>query len=148
MPTRSRGSTDGNVGSKELKTGIASAAALALVIVIVIVVVIVIAVAAPAAAAPAAGPPVAVPPVAVPSDCDNFFGQRCVVDLATGVHMSYFDLGSAAGETLIMLHTDTTSAVEWAWTANALLSLNPALHVYALDQRGAGLTDLPNTARC
>jgi pimeloyl-ACP methyl ester carboxylesterase len=82
------------------------------------------------------------------SDCDNFFGQRCRIDLSTGVHMSYFELGSPAGETLILLHTDTTSAVEWAWTAAALLSRDSDLHVYALDQRGAGETDLPNTARC
>ena len=82
------------------------------------------------------------------SDCDNFFGQRCLIDLRTGVHMSYFELGPAAGEPLIMLHTDTTSAVEWAWTANALVALNPGLHVYALDQRGAGATDLPATPEC
>jgi pimeloyl-ACP methyl ester carboxylesterase len=82
------------------------------------------------------------------SECDNFFGQRCVVNLATGVRMSYFDLGPAGAETLILLHTDTTSAVEWAWTAHALLSMNPGLHLYALDQRGAGSTGLPDTARC
>ena len=62
--------------------------------------------------------------------------------------MSYFDLGPADGESAIFLHTDTTSALEWAWTADALLSMDPNLHVYALDQRGAGATDLPNTARC
>src|ERR1700722_2197903 len=82
------------------------------------------------------------------ADCDNFFGQHCRIDLWTGVHMSYFELGPPAGETLIMLHTDTTGAVEWAWTVNALLRLDPNLHVYALDQRGAGATDLPNTQRC
>jgi pimeloyl-ACP methyl ester carboxylesterase len=82
------------------------------------------------------------------SDCDNFFGQRCRVDLATGVHMSYFDLGPETGETLILLHTDTTSAVEWAWTAAALRNIDPALRIYALDQRGAGDTDLPNTQQC
>jgi pimeloyl-ACP methyl ester carboxylesterase len=82
------------------------------------------------------------------SECDNFFGQRCLVNLPTGVHMSYFDLGPADGETVILLHTDTTSALEWAWTVDALLSMDPNLHVYALDQRGAGATDLPNTARC
>ena len=82
------------------------------------------------------------------SDCDNLFGQHCLIKLPTGVHMSYFELGSTAGETLILLHTDTTSAVEWAWTAGALLSMDPNLHVFALDQRGAGATDLPNTARC
>jgi pimeloyl-ACP methyl ester carboxylesterase len=82
------------------------------------------------------------------SDCDNFFGQRCLIDLPTGVHMSYFELGSATGEPLILLHTDTTSAVEWAWTASALLELDPKLHVYALDQRGAGATDLPHTEPC
>jgi len=87
-------------------------------------------------------------PAAAASQCDNFFGQRCLIDLSTGVHMSYFDLGRESGETLILLHTDTTSAVEWAWTANALLELDPTLHVYALDQRGAGSTDLPNTAAC
>jgi len=81
-------------------------------------------------------------------DCDNFFGQRCLIGLATGVHMSYFELGSAVGEPLILLHTDTTSAVEWAWTAAALLELDPHLHVYALDQRGAGMTDLPIAEPC
>jgi len=82
------------------------------------------------------------------SDCDNLFGQRCLVSLSTGVHMSYFERGSRSGETLILLHTDTTSAVEWAWTVNALLSLDSALHVFALDQRGAGATDLPDSATC
>jgi pimeloyl-ACP methyl ester carboxylesterase len=82
------------------------------------------------------------------STCDNLFGQRCLLHLATGVHMSYFEAGSRSGETLILLHTDTTSAVEWAWTVNALLRIDPALHIYALDQRGAGATDLPHTATC
>jgi pimeloyl-ACP methyl ester carboxylesterase len=82
------------------------------------------------------------------SDCDNFFGQHCLIELSTGVHMSYFELGPAAGDTLILLHTDTTGAVEWAWTAAALLRLDSNLHVYALDQRGSGATDLPQTQRC
>ena len=80
--------------------------------------------------------------------CDNFFGQRCVVSLPTGVHMSYFDVGPPGGENVILLHTDTTSAVEWAWTVDALVRLNATLHIYALDQRGAGSTDLPETATC
>jgi pimeloyl-ACP methyl ester carboxylesterase len=89
-----------------------------------------------------------VPTVKAGSDCSNIFGQHCLVALDTGVHMSYFDLGAATGETLILLHTDTTSAVEWAWTARELLRLDPGLHLYALDQRGAGATDLPDTRRC
>ena len=80
--------------------------------------------------------------------CDNLAGQRCQVDLPTGVHMSYFDVGPADGEVLILLHTDTTSAVEWTWTVAALTSLDPGLHIYALDQRGAGATDLPRTEAC
>lgn len=80
--------------------------------------------------------------------CDNFFGQRCRVDLSTGVHMSYFERGPPDGEVLILLHTDTTSAVEWAWTADALTGLDPGLHLYAIDQRGTGDTNLPDTARC
>ena len=82
------------------------------------------------------------------SACDNFFGQRCLVNLATGIHMSYFELGSGTGETLILLHTDTTSAVDWAWTAAALAVMDPTLHIYALDQRGAGATELPDTEQC
>jgi pimeloyl-ACP methyl ester carboxylesterase len=82
------------------------------------------------------------------SACDNFFGQHCLVNLATGVHMSYFELGPQTGETLILLHTDTTGAVEWAWTAAALRNMDPALRIFALDQRGAGATDLPNTELC
>src|SRR5271156_5767260 len=89
-----------------------------------------------------------VPLAKAASDCDNFFGQHCLIDLTTGVHMSYFELGPASGETLILLHTDTTSAVEWAWTAGALAELNPGLHIFALDQRGAGATDLPDTQQC
>jgi pimeloyl-ACP methyl ester carboxylesterase len=87
-------------------------------------------------------------PAMAASDCDNFFGQRCLLDLPTGVHMSYFELGPKSGETLILLHTDTTSAVEWAWTVAALVNIDPTLHIYALDQRGAGATDLPNTETC
>ncbi len=82
------------------------------------------------------------------STCDSFFGQRCLVDLATHVHMSYFETGPGSGETLILLHTDTTTAVEWAWTVGALKNLNPGLHIYALDQRGAGATDLPDSDLC
>jgi len=91
---------------------------------------------------------VAVAPSATASDCNNLFGQRCRVELSTGVQMSYFDVGPSSGETLIMLHTDTTSAVEWAWTVAALIRLDPALHIYAIDQRGAGTTDLPRTSAC
>jgi pimeloyl-ACP methyl ester carboxylesterase len=90
----------------------------------------------------------AVGATAAASDCDNFFGQRCLIELPTGVHMSYFELGPRGGVSLIFLHTDTTSAMEWAWTANALMKLNPNLHIFALDQRGAGWTDLPPTHRC
>ena len=98
--------------------------------------------------APAGTAPAGAAQAASASGCDNLSGQHCVVGLTTGVHMSYFDLGSARGETLILLHTDTTAAVEWTWTAAALLSMDPNLHIYALDQRGAGATGLPDTARC
>jgi pimeloyl-ACP methyl ester carboxylesterase len=80
--------------------------------------------------------------------CANLFGERCRIALSTGISMTYFDAGSPTGEPLILLHTDTTSAVEWAWTVEALLELDPGLHVYALDQRGAGGTTLPDTPEC
>jgi pimeloyl-ACP methyl ester carboxylesterase len=82
------------------------------------------------------------------SDCGNLFGQRCRINLSTGVRMSYFDAGLSSGDAIILLHTDTTSAVEWAWTVDALLQKDPDLHVYALDQRGAGQTELPDTPAC
>ncbi len=99
-------------------------------------------------AVPTGAVPTGAAPAGAASGCDNLSGQHCMVTLTTGVHMSYFDLGSARGETLILLHTDTTSAVEWTWTAAALLNMDPNLHIYALDQRGAGATGLPDTARC
>ena len=40
---------------------------------------------------------------ALAADCGNFFGQRCLVDLPTGVHMSYYELGPNNGEPLILL---------------------------------------------
>lgn len=62
--------------------------------------------------------------------------------------MSYFEIGPPSGETLIFLHTDTTSAVDWAWTGAALARLDPALRLIALDQRGAGSSELPATEEC
>lgn len=85
---------------------------------------------------------------ALATDCENLFGQRCLVDLPTGVHMSYYEIGPKSGEALILLHTDTTTAVEWAWTAHELAKLDPGIRIFALDQRGAGETDLPNTPLC
>ena len=82
------------------------------------------------------------------SDCANFFGPRCQIALTTGVQMSYFESGPADGDTVIFLHTDTTSAVDWAWTAQALAALQPGYHIIALDQRGAGATDLPDKDIC
>jgi pimeloyl-ACP methyl ester carboxylesterase len=87
-------------------------------------------------------------PAGAASGCDNMSGQHCLVRLSTGVRMSYFDLGAARGTVLILLHTDTTGAIEWTWTVAALLRMDPQLHIYALDQRGAGATGLPDTARC
>jgi pimeloyl-ACP methyl ester carboxylesterase len=85
---------------------------------------------------------------AAAAGCDNFFGQRCRVPLSTGVHMSYFEIGPRSGETLIFLHTDTTSALDWAWTAQALARLDPTLRLITLDQRGAGSSELPATEEC
>jgi pimeloyl-ACP methyl ester carboxylesterase len=83
------------------------------------------------------------------SGCANFFGERCRVDLPGGVRMSYVETGDEdAAQTLIFLHTDTTSALDWAWTVRALLALNPGYRVFALDQRGAHGTSLPNTEKC
>lgn len=82
------------------------------------------------------------------TDCSNFFGHRCLVNLPTGVHMSYYELGPKDGEPLILLHTDTTTAVEWALTAHELARIDPGIRIFALDQRGAGSTDLPNTPLC
>jgi pimeloyl-ACP methyl ester carboxylesterase len=81
--------------------------------------------------------------------CANFFGGRCRVELSTGVRMSYVEAGAEEPEqTLIFLHTDTTSALDWAWTVEALLALNPKYRVFALDQRGAHETSLPATEKC
>lgn len=88
------------------------------------------------------------PAGALAAECGNFFGQRCLVDLPTGVHMSYYEIGPESGEALILLHTDTTTAVEWAWTAHELAKLDPGIRIFALDQRGAGETDLPDTPLC
>jgi pimeloyl-ACP methyl ester carboxylesterase len=88
-------------------------------------------------------------PARAASDCANFFGPRCRIELPTGVRMSYVETGAEQGdETLIFLHTDTTSALDWAWTVAALLERHPEYRVFALDLRGAHGTSLPNTERC
>ncbi len=81
--------------------------------------------------------------------CANFFGGRCRIELPTGVRMSYVEAGADdADTTLIFLHTDTTSALDWAWTVQALLARHPNYRVFALDQRGAHNTNLPYTEKC
>jgi pimeloyl-ACP methyl ester carboxylesterase len=83
------------------------------------------------------------------SDCANFFGPRCRIDLPTGVRMSYVEAGADHdGQILIFVHTDTTSALDWAWTVQALLEAKPNYRVFALDMRGAHQTGLPNTEKC
>jgi pimeloyl-ACP methyl ester carboxylesterase len=83
------------------------------------------------------------------ADCANFFGPRCRIDLPTGVRMSYVEAGADHGEpTLIFIHTDTTSAIDWAWTAGAILAAKPGYRVFALDMRGAHQTTMPNTEKC
>jgi len=90
----------------------------------------------------------AIPAVAGAAECANLLGPRCRIALPTGISMSYFEAGPAEGETLIFLHTDTTSAVDWAWTVQALAALQPGYRIVALDQRGAGDTGLPDNAAC
>jgi pimeloyl-ACP methyl ester carboxylesterase len=83
------------------------------------------------------------------SDCANFFGPRCRIDLPTGIRMSYVETGAErADHTLIFVHTDTTSALDWAWTVTALLAARPNYRVFALDMRGAHQTGMPNTDKC
>jgi pimeloyl-ACP methyl ester carboxylesterase len=89
------------------------------------------------------------PPARAASGCANFFGPRCRIELPTGIRMAYVEAGADHGDqTLIFVHTDTTSALDWAWTVDALLRARPNTRVFALDMRGAHQTALPNTEKC
>lgn len=85
---------------------------------------------------------------AAAADCANFYGDKCRVKLSTGITLSYVDQGPRDGMPVIFLHGYTDSSLEFVTTAAALAARDKTLRLLALDQRGAGETDLPDTAIC
>ncbi len=80
--------------------------------------------------------------------CADPNGEKCTVTLSTGITMAYLEAGPADGKPLILLHGLTDSARSWSATMAALRSLDPELHIYALDQRGHGKSSMPPGDNC
>src|SRR5215213_869174 len=64
------------------------------------------------------------------------------VTLPTGVRLRYAAQGDPAGPGIILLHGFTDSWFSWS---EVLPRLSPSLNVFALDQRGHGDSDRPDT---
>jgi alpha-beta hydrolase superfamily lysophospholipase len=80
--------------------------------------------------------------------CTVVDGPKCFVDLHTGIHMAYVEVGPKDGKTLILLHGLTDTARSWAPVMAALHAADPSLHIYALDQRGHGGSSMPAGPAC
>jgi len=82
---------------------------------------------------------------AVRSDLTSASGERPSfgsVQLATGVRMHFAESGDRSGEVVIMLHGYSDS---WFSFSRVIPLLPPRFHVYALDQRGHGRTEQPES---
>ncbi|MGD9894078.1 MAG: alpha/beta fold hydrolase, partial [Dehalococcoidia bacterium] len=62
--------------------------------------------------------------------------------LATGVRLNYVEQGDPNGPAVIMLHGFSDSSFSWS---EVLPRLSPEFHVFALDQRGHGGSDRPES---
>ncbi|ACY15587.1 alpha/beta hydrolase fold protein [Haliangium ochraceum DSM 14365] len=70
------------------------------------------------------------------------------ITLATGIELSYVEIGESGGDTVILLHGYTMSSRSYFATLEALQQLDPSLHIFALDLRGHGDSSLPAGAEC
>jgi pimeloyl-ACP methyl ester carboxylesterase len=62
--------------------------------------------------------------------------------------MAYQELGDFTGQPVIFLHGYTDTGRSFAPTVQALLNIDPHLHVFVLDQRGHGASSMPPAASC
>lgn len=97
---------------------------------------------------PAAKESTAQPTPAMSDVCPTVDGPKCFVDLHTGIHMAYVEVGPKDGKALILLHGLTDTARSWAPAMAALHTIDPSLHIYALDQRGHGGSSMPENTAC
>lgn len=76
------------------------------------------------------------------------FTKKAVV-VSTGIEMKYVEVGNPrGGEVVVMLHGYTDSSRSFYPTIEALLALNPDLHIYGPDLRGHGGSSMPSGATC
>lgn len=76
------------------------------------------------------------------------FGKKTVM-LSTGIEMKYVEVGNPdSGEVIVLLHGYTDSSRSFYPTIEALLALNPDLHVYGPDLRGHGDSSMPSEPTC
>jgi len=86
-------------------------------------------------------------------ECSDMQHPKCRVQLLTGTSMTYLEMvpaktAPAGDDTVILIHGLTDSARSWSTTMLALHKQNPALHLYAVDQRGHGDSSMPPIAAC
>ena len=80
--------------------------------------------------------------------CASVADPKCSVDLTTGIHMAYVEVGPADGKVVILLHGLTDTARSWAPAMAVLHVADPKLHIFALDQRGHGGSSMPQGDAC
>ena len=78
----------------------------------------------------------------------NFGSHKCTVRLSTGITMAYLEIGPENGPAVILIHGLTDSIRSWILSMRALHAMNPALHIFAIDQRGHGASTMPSGAEC
>jgi pimeloyl-ACP methyl ester carboxylesterase len=62
--------------------------------------------------------------------------------------MAYVETGPTSGQPVILIHGLTDSIRSWSLAMRALHSLDPDLHILAVDLRGHGATSMPPEAAC
>lgn len=78
----------------------------------------------------------------------NFGSHKCTVRLSTGITMAYLETGPEDGPAVILIHGLTDSIRSWILSMRALHAMNPALHIFAIDQRGHGASSMPPGVEC
>jgi len=82
------------------------------------------------------------------SSCETLEMAKCVVNLTTGIDMTYLEVGPKDGKPVVLIHGLTDSIRSWSLSMASLHQQDPALRIFAIDLRGHGGSSMPDAKQC
>jgi pimeloyl-ACP methyl ester carboxylesterase len=87
-------------------------------------------------------------PAPAATECSDFHGNKCKIQLSTGITMAYVEMGPESGPPVILLHGFTDSLHTWSYSGAPLRKAHPEWRILAVDLRGHGASSMPPASVC